>query len=35
LKKREEEDIPAWVKEEVLVNQECLQKYSGCADKEF
>jgi hypothetical protein len=35
LKKKEEEDIQEWVKEEVLVNQECPQKYYGCADKEY
>ena len=34
-KRKEEEDIPEWVKEGELVSPECPLKYSGCADKEF
>jgi hypothetical protein len=29
LKKKEEEDIQEWVKEEVLVNQECHLRFFG------
>ena len=34
LKRKEEVDIPAWVKEEVQENLECPPKSSGCVGKE-
>ncbi len=34
-KRKEEADIPEWVKEEVLVNRECHLRFYGCVDKEF